>query len=316
MGNVIQAFSDALVNVGLEHCAQSKAEAKRTGKKFYFTGKPCKYGHVSVHRASGLCLACTKTDWFKEKVARQNKAHYAKNGAKWLAKRRADYASDPEMRRKAVEQAAQWRADNPGKSPEQCRAWYAKNREHSCAKRKAWREAHPEHTKKKMRAYYDAHKSVWYESNKRRRAENPEKINAQMRAWHARHKGEPKYEARRFIKNMLTGIVRGKDEKYSAAIGYTSAKLAHHLEAQFEPWMTWKNHGSAWHIDNIIPIACFLEHGITDPKIVNALWNLRPLEASANMSKGALVSYDLMDRIKARHGVDVKEILLDGVSNG
>lgn len=45
--------------------------------------------------------------------------------------------------------------------------------------------------------------------------------------------------------------------------------------------MTWDN----THIDHIIPVKAFVENGITDPRVVNHLSNLRPMLASENLSK-------------------------------
>ena len=41
---------------------QERAFAKAAGEKTYFTGRPCKYGHV-VQRctSSGVCVECSKT---------------------------------------------------------------------------------------------------------------------------------------------------------------------------------------------------------------------------------------------------------------
>ena len=51
--------------------------------------------------------------------------------------------------------------------------------------------------------------------------------------------------------------------------------------------------GLDWHIDHVFPITAFLEHGITDLAVINCLENLRPMLASANMSKHA--KYDVVD---------------------
>lgn len=48
--------------------------------------------------------------------------------------------------------------------------------------------------------------------------------------------------------------------------------------------MTWENWGE-WHIDHIKPVAQFIREGITCPKQINALSNLRPLWAHDNLSK-------------------------------
>jgi hypothetical protein len=61
-----------------------------------------------------------------------------------------------------------------------------------------------------------------------------------------------------------------------------------HLEAQFQPGMTWGNWSrSGWHIDHILPLASF---DLTDPvqvAIACHYSNLQPLWAGENISKGA-----------------------------
>jgi hypothetical protein len=41
----------------------TREEAKRTGAKFYFTGKPCTRGHVAPRKTKGNCTECMKEDW-------------------------------------------------------------------------------------------------------------------------------------------------------------------------------------------------------------------------------------------------------------
>jgi hypothetical protein len=41
----------------------TREEAKRTGAKFYFTGKPCTRGHVAPRKTKGNCIECMKEDW-------------------------------------------------------------------------------------------------------------------------------------------------------------------------------------------------------------------------------------------------------------
>ena len=56
-----------------------------------------------------------------------------------------------------------------------------------------------------------------------------------------------------------------------------------HLEKQFEPWMTWENHGE-WHIDHIIP----LSSANTKEEMIPLFnyKNLQPLLAEDNIRKG------------------------------
>lgn len=45
-------------------------EAKATGAKYYFTGKPCKYGHIALRKTKGTCVGCLKTEWQASNAAR------------------------------------------------------------------------------------------------------------------------------------------------------------------------------------------------------------------------------------------------------
>lgn len=45
--------------------SKSRATAKERNLKTYFTGTPCKHGHVSVRRASGQCVACEQAPEFR-----------------------------------------------------------------------------------------------------------------------------------------------------------------------------------------------------------------------------------------------------------
>lgn len=42
---------------------KTRAEAKATGAKYYFTGEPCKYGHVAPRKTKGSCVDCLKVEW-------------------------------------------------------------------------------------------------------------------------------------------------------------------------------------------------------------------------------------------------------------
>lgn len=45
---------------------KTRAEAKRIGSKYYFTGEPCKYGHIALRIAKGTCTECQKIEWAKD----------------------------------------------------------------------------------------------------------------------------------------------------------------------------------------------------------------------------------------------------------
>ena len=75
---------------------------------------------------------------------------------------------------------------------------------------------------------------------------------------------------------------------FEEVLPYTVQELKQHLENQFDENMTWENYGSYWQVDHIIPRSYFKFDNYLDKEFQKcwALENLRPLEASANASKG------------------------------
>jgi hypothetical protein len=49
---------------------KSRPEAKAIGAKYYFTGEPCKYGHIAPRKTKGSCVECLKVEWEKANVTR------------------------------------------------------------------------------------------------------------------------------------------------------------------------------------------------------------------------------------------------------
>tara|TARA_R110001632_G_C11239674_1_gene407566 strand:+ start:241 stop:825 length:585 start_codon:yes stop_codon:yes gene_type:complete len=92
-----------------------------------------------------------------------------------------------------------------------------------------------------------------------------------------------------FIRGSLSRIIhnyKGDGYKGEYECGYTIGHLREHLQSLFVKGMSWDNKAE-WHIDHIKPVSLFIEEGITDPAIINALSNLQPLWAKDNLSKGA-----------------------------
>ena len=53
----------------MEH-PNNRAEAKATGAKYYFTGKPCIKGHIALRKTKGVCVECMRMEW-AERSAKQ-----------------------------------------------------------------------------------------------------------------------------------------------------------------------------------------------------------------------------------------------------
>lgn len=84
----------------------SRREARANGAKHYFTGKPCKRGHIAPRSvAEKKCVDC-------------NRVRCAEFRASTIEARRSydrKRYQEPERRQWQFEQARRWRAANPGK---------------------------------------------------------------------------------------------------------------------------------------------------------------------------------------------------------
>jgi len=49
---------------------KTRKEAQETGAAYYFTGEPCKHGHVAPRKTKGSCVECLKIEWQKSAVTR------------------------------------------------------------------------------------------------------------------------------------------------------------------------------------------------------------------------------------------------------
>lgn len=86
------------------------------------------------------------------------------------------------------------------------------------------------------------------------------------------------------LRNTLRAINRKRNNtKHCDLLGYKPIDLWERIN-NHPNWERVKD--GKWHLDHIFPIVAFLEHGIHDIKIINALDNLQPLESKENISKG------------------------------
>ena len=68
---------------------KNRKEAQDSGAKYYFTGEPCKYGHIAPRKTKGSCVECLKVEWEKANVTRSDYfREYNKSEAGQKAKRK------------------------------------------------------------------------------------------------------------------------------------------------------------------------------------------------------------------------------------
>ena len=156
------------------------------------------------------------------------------------------------------------------------------NKDKYAAKSKAYNKARYEENKSKILADNKA----WRNANKKRRAEYQKEWRAKNKKYLdlylAEYRKKEHYKIANHIRNSTKRILTGRGG--SKKLGYTRLELMHHIERQFKKGMSWGNYGD-WEIDHIIPIRHFLDEGVSDVSIVNAILNLRPIWRFENRSK-------------------------------
>lgn len=124
----------------------------------------------------------------------------------------------------------------------------------------------------------------------RTRKKSPKVVTRNNERKRDRSKTDKNFMASRSLRAALDRVIRRfgivKKKKSHAMVGYGADKLAQRLECQFLHGMGWHNRKD-WHIDHKKPVQAFLDQGISDPAIVNALCNLQPIWAVDNIAKGA-----------------------------
>lgn len=156
--------------------------------------------------------------------------------------------------------------------------------------------------------YYVSNNEIIKEQQKEYRIKNKAAIRAYNNNLEKeKRKTDPAFRLRkdfsRTIQNALKeagGSKRGKS--MMDFLPYSIRELKKHLEKQFEPWMSWDNHGFyitnrydpnnqltwTWHIDHIIPQSKLPYSSMEDNNFQKcwALSNLRPLKSIDNIKKG------------------------------
>ncbi len=188
-------------------------------------------------------------------------------------------------RDKLRESQKKWREKNPdymkeySKKPEIIayqKEYYKENSQIYKDRKKQWRKDNPEREAEARKKYQE---------------ENKDKINEYLRKWSKMKRDTDihhkiKENTSRRIRYELNTLLKGKKTKRTTEyIGCTIEELKNHIEKQFNSLMNWKNYGSYWHIDHIIPCAAWDLSLEEDNKYCWNFRNLQPLESSENQIK-------------------------------
>ena len=156
------------------------------------------------------------------------------------------------------------------------RKYYQENLEKENARHRRYREEN----KEKVRAYKTEYMREY--------VQRPEVKEAISKRVSKAYYDCPVHRLRVLAGNRLGDALRRggytKKTRTIKALGCSYEKLKEHLEAQFQPGMTWENWGE-WHIDHIVPLAS----ADTEEELLRLCHytNLQPLWATDNLRKGA-----------------------------
>jgi len=106
----------------------SRKEAKERGLKRYFTGKPCKNGHVSERYVGSGCVECYnkyQRDYHKQWL--ENNSEYSKQHRQDNKERYKEY--NKQYRENNPEYDKQWRQDNKERYKEYNKRYQENNKE-------------------------------------------------------------------------------------------------------------------------------------------------------------------------------------------
>ena len=175
-----------------------------------------------------------------------------------------------------------WYAKNQERAREIGRATYRRNAEKRRAAVHAYQKANPEKVAEWRRRHREKpgtkERDRLYQRTRPRKPAKPKRVAASAL------ERRIKTALRTRVYKALHGVA--KSANTMALIGCSYEQFRAHIEAQFQPGMTWEGHRfDGWHLDHKRPCASF---DLTDPEQQRMCFhytNLQPLWAHDNLTK-------------------------------
>lgn len=160
----------------------SRKEAKKQGLNRYFTGKPCKHGHVSERYTKNCsCVACSNE---------YHKAYCKAN------------------REKVNAVSKKYRDNNKEKLKAIFKTYYSKNREKLLAKSNRYREKNKERVSKYNKNYSEINKKKLKEKFSLYYKENKERIDKRSKTYSKENRGRINFLKKNQIKFLSDSYIK------------------------------------------------------------------------------------------------------------
>jgi hypothetical protein len=199
-------------------------------------------------------------------------------------------------REQKIRQAREYVVANKEKVYERQKRYRAKNKEAIKAKQKKYYEENREALNRRSREYHQEHTEELKQAGKEysKRPLVAERRREYMRNYEKQRKqSDQSYRLSRVFRVRVREALAGRCKHFNTSelIGCSVEELKKHIESQFEPGMTWKNHTfRGWHLDHRIPCASFDLSIPEQQKQCFHYSNLQPLWAGDNLRKWAKVA--------------------------
>lgn len=163
----------------------SRDAARAEGLKYYFTGEPCRRGHVDRRVVrDGRCWECFKA---------------------WRRR--------PEVMKKLTSYSRGYREANKDKVRAFKGAWRERNRDKTNAREREKRAFNPEPRKRAQKKFYENNKRKVIESNKKWQKRNPERYRGLLRAAWSRRRARKRGAVGSHNAAQLLDLLRKQKER-------------------------------------------------------------------------------------------------------
>lgn len=218
----------------------TRVQAKALGLARYFTGEPCKHGHIDERQVrSQSCMQCQRDSALKQLLKNPEKMR-ERNRLWALANSDKKRELHQRWRKENPEAAAKWRLENPEKEKEIGRKYRLANTKKTKEANRRWRTENKDYAKEQQK--------LW-------RAANPDKLSESARRSYIKNKDSTQIAHRKYRENN-PGMMNAISAKHRAAKLQATPSWADNeqIAAWYRVAEVLSRGGVQFHVDHIVPL--------------------------------------------------------------